>query len=172
MAKAPIAATRQSADRGANARYSRRDRDNRCPLTHCLVWFPPDIFRAFVFISGLRWFERPQRILKRGIFERRRIFRRWRFFGWGRGIGELVMDISTQDRERISHAIRTAEARTSGEIVCVLAKSSSDTLALPILVAAVVALALPWLLIALTEMTVHGILSMQIFVFLTSLVIL
>ncbi len=82
------------------------------------------------------------------------------------------MDISTQARERISHAIRTAEARTSGEIVCVLAKSSSDTLALPILVAAVVALALPWLLIALTEMTVHGILSMQIIVFLALLVIL
>jgi putative membrane protein len=82
------------------------------------------------------------------------------------------MDISTQDRERVSHAIRTAEARTTGEIVCVLAKSSSDTPALPILVAAVVALALPWLLVALTAMTVHGILSMQILVFLALLVIL
>ncbi len=82
------------------------------------------------------------------------------------------MDISTQDRERISHAIRTAEAKTSGEIVCVLAKSSSDNPALPILVAAVVALALPWLLVAFTAMTVHGILSLQIFVFLALLVIL
>ena len=82
------------------------------------------------------------------------------------------MDLSTQDRERISHAIRAAEARTTGEIVCVLARSSSDTPALPILVAAVVALALPWLLVAVTVMTVHGILSAQIFVFLVLLTIL
>ena len=52
------------------------------------------------------------------------------------------MDISEQDRERISAAIRAAEAKTSGEIVCVLAQTSSDATALPILLAAVVALAL------------------------------
>jgi len=75
------------------------------------------------------------------------------------------MNVSEQDRERISAAIRAAEKRTSGEIVCVLAKSSSDVTALPIFVAAVVALALPWLLVALTTMSVHRILVLQIFVF-------
>jgi len=82
------------------------------------------------------------------------------------------MDISAQDRERISRAIHAAEARTSGEIVCVLARSSSDAPALPVLMAAVAALALPWLLVAFTAMTVHGILSLQIFLFLALLVIL
>jgi putative membrane protein len=71
------------------------------------------------------------------------------------------MSISEQDRERISTAIRAAEAKTSGEIVCVLAQSSSDTTALPILVAAVVALALPWLLVAFTALSVHRILLLQ-----------
>jgi len=82
------------------------------------------------------------------------------------------MIISTQDRERISNAIRTAEARTSGEIVCVLARASSDTTALPILLAAMAALALPWLLVAFTQMTVYRILSLQIVLFLALLVIL
>ena len=82
------------------------------------------------------------------------------------------MSISAQDRERISIAILAAEARTSGEIVCVLAQTSSDAMPLPILVAAVAALALPWLLVAFTAMTVQRILSLQIVVFLALLVIL
>jgi putative membrane protein len=75
------------------------------------------------------------------------------------------MNISQQDRERISAAIRAAEATTSGEIVCVLAQTSSDTTALPILLAAVVAVALPWLLVALTAFSVHRILLLQTAVF-------
>jgi putative membrane protein len=75
------------------------------------------------------------------------------------------MSISTLDRERISTAIRAAEAKTSGEIVCVLAETSSDASALPILVAAVVALALPWLLVAFTATPVHRILLLQVAVF-------
>jgi hypothetical protein len=39
------------------------------------------------------------------------------------GFGKLVMDISDHDRERIAAAIRAAEAKTSGEIVCVLAQT-------------------------------------------------
>ena len=76
------------------------------------------------------------------------------------------MDVSAQDRERISRAIRGAEAKTSGEIICVLAQTSSDAQALPILVAAVVALALPWGLVAATTMSVSRILSLQVIVFL------
>src|SRR3974377_90272 len=107
----------------------------------------------------------------RGFAWRRWIFKRWRFFrwrrfiGWGWRVGELVMNISEQDKKRISTAIRSAESKTSGEIVCVLAQSSSDTTALPILLAALVALALPWLLVAFTAMPVHRILALQVFVF-------
>jgi putative membrane protein len=82
------------------------------------------------------------------------------------------MSISEQDRERISKAIRAAEAKTSGEIVCVLAQTSSDAIALPILIAAVAALALPWLLVAFTAMTVYRILSLQVIVFLVLMVLL
>ena len=75
------------------------------------------------------------------------------------------MNISEQDRKRISTAIRLAEAKTSGEIVCVLAQASSDTTALPILVAALFSLVLPWLLVAFTTMSVHRILSLQAIIF-------
>jgi len=48
----------------------------------------------------------------------------------------------------------------------VLAQTSSDATALPILVAALVAIALPWLLVAVTAMSVHRILLLQTVVFL------
>jgi putative membrane protein len=82
------------------------------------------------------------------------------------------MSISPHDRERIAAAIRAAEAKTSGEIVCVLAQTSSDATALPILIAAVVALALPWLLVAFTAMPVNRILLLQIAVFVALAVVL
>jgi putative membrane protein len=75
------------------------------------------------------------------------------------------MDISEQDRARISAAIRAAEAKTSGEIVCVLAQTSSDATGLAILLAALGALVLPWLLVAFTALTVHRILLLQLAVF-------
>ena len=76
------------------------------------------------------------------------------------------MTLSAQDRERISVAIRAAETRTSGEIVCVLARTSSDGTALPLFIAAIVALALPWGLVAFTAMPVRTILLLQVAVFL------
>jgi putative membrane protein len=75
------------------------------------------------------------------------------------------MTISAQERERISAAILDAEARTSGEIVCVLARTSSDATALPILLAALVALALPWPLVAFSAMPVNVILLLQLLAF-------
>jgi len=75
------------------------------------------------------------------------------------------MTISKEDRERISAAIRAVEQKTSGEIVCVLARTSSDAVALPILIAAVVALALPWLLVALTALPVLRVLALQVLMF-------
>jgi putative membrane protein len=82
------------------------------------------------------------------------------------------MHISEQDRERISAAIRAAEAKTSGEIVCVLAQASSDATGLPILLAALGALVLPWLLVASTALTVHRILLLQVAVFFALAVVL
>jgi putative membrane protein len=80
------------------------------------------------------------------------------------------MSISKEDHERIASAIHSAETKTSGEIVCVLAQTSSHTTALPILFAAVVALAVPWLLMIFTAMTVHRILSLQVLAFLALLI--
>jgi len=47
------------------------------------------------------------------------------------------MHISAQDRQTHSDAIRSAEGKTSGEIVCVLARSSSEAATLPVFIAAV-----------------------------------
>lgn len=75
--------------------------------------------------------------------------------------------ISAEDRERISASIHDAEAKTSGEIVCVLAKSSVRSTALPVVVAATAALLLPWLLVTFTAMPVFRILSFQVVTFLS-----
>jgi putative membrane protein len=82
------------------------------------------------------------------------------------------MSISAQDRDRIASAIHAAEAKTSGEIVCVLARSSSGATALPVFIAAVLALALPWLLVETTAMPVFRILSLQIALFVAATVVL
>jgi len=82
------------------------------------------------------------------------------------------MSLSAQDRERVAAAIRTAEAKTSGEIVCVLARASCDATALPIFIAALVALALPWLLVAVTALPVDRILMLQAAAFFAGAVLL
>jgi putative membrane protein len=82
------------------------------------------------------------------------------------------MSITDQESRRISDAVRAAEAKTSAEIVCVLARSSSDATALPVLFAAIAALALPWLLVAFTAMPVLRILALQIILFVVSLLVL
>jgi putative membrane protein len=82
------------------------------------------------------------------------------------------MDLSQQDRARIAAAIRATEAQTSGEIVCVLARSSVDTTALPIVIAAAIALAVPWVLVGLTSLSVRSILSWQVVVFLVLVMVL
>ncbi|MGB9044335.1 MAG: hypothetical protein WCC81_17935, partial [Pseudolabrys sp.] len=80
------------------------------------------------------------------------------------------MNLSKEDHDRIAIAIRAAEAKTSGEIVCVLAQTSSHATGLPIFLAAVAALATPWLLTIFTSMAVYRILLLQIIVFLVLLV--
>jgi putative membrane protein len=82
------------------------------------------------------------------------------------------MAISERDRARISAAIRAAEARTSGEIVCVVAESSSDAIGLPILLATLAALALPWVLMAATALPVRSILVLQVITFIVLALVL
>lgn len=81
------------------------------------------------------------------------------------------MSISKQDHERIAAAIQAAESKTSCEIVCVLAQTSTHTSALSVFIAAVVSLVTPWLLTAFTAITVQRILSLQALVFLTVLLV-
>ncbi len=82
------------------------------------------------------------------------------------------MAISKEDHERIASAVRSVEANTSGEIVCVLARTSSQNTAMPLFVTALVALATPWLLMVFTAMTVQRMLSLQVVTFLTLLLFL
>lgn len=84
----------------------------------------------------------------------------------------VPMELSPHDRQRISAAIQAAERRTEGEIVCVLARSSIEATALPIGLAALSALALPWLLVALTTLPVLIILSLQLALFMVLAAIL
>jgi putative membrane protein len=60
--------------------------------------------------------------------------------------------ISEADRQRVAEEIRDAEARTSGEIVVVVARQASGYRSVPILLALLTALAIPWPLIRLTTL--------------------
>ena len=82
------------------------------------------------------------------------------------------MLLTDDDRRAITAAIRAAEHRTCGQIVCVLARSSSDYSAVPIQWAALMALIAPWPLIYFTQLTVHRIFLIQIIVFMVGALIL
>ena len=72
------------------------------------------------------------------------------------------MRLSKHDQARIEAAIRDCERTTGGQIVCVLADTAAlHRTALPIAIAALVALALPWPLIALTRLAVQTVLLLQ-----------
>ncbi len=75
------------------------------------------------------------------------------------------MALAREDHEAITAAIRAAEQRTSGQIVCVLAHASSDYAHVPILWASVLALLMPWPLIYLTPWSVQRIYLVQLAVF-------
>lgn len=75
------------------------------------------------------------------------------------------MSLSNEDQQRINAAISQAETKTAGEIVCVLARSSSDYMTYALAWAALAALAAPWALVALTELSVRQILLVQAVVF-------
>jgi len=76
--------------------------------------------------------------------------------------------ISQVDRERIADAIRAAEAKTSGEIFCVIALHASDYRLVPLAWAAAVALVVPAPLIYLTLWPASVIYVVQLIVFIAA----
>jgi putative membrane protein len=78
------------------------------------------------------------------------------------------MQLSREDHAAISNAIRDAERRTSGQIVCVLAHASSEYVHVPILWASALALLAPWPLIHFTEWSVQRIFLLQIVTFIVA----
>jgi putative membrane protein len=82
------------------------------------------------------------------------------------------MHFTPEDYAAVSAAIRKAEAQTSGQIVCVLARSSSEYGYIPILWASVLALVMPWPLIHFTPWSVQRIFLLQLVVFLVVGVVL
>jgi len=75
------------------------------------------------------------------------------------------MKVTPEDEKRISEAIRAAEQKTSGEIFCVLAVTSSSYRFVPIARAALVALVVPLPLFFLTSLYADQIYLAQILVF-------
>jgi putative membrane protein len=75
------------------------------------------------------------------------------------------MQLTAQDFERIAQTIRRAEKTTSGEIVCVLARRSSDYAYVPPLWGAFIALASPWPMLLFTDLSTREIFAAQIAIF-------
>jgi putative membrane protein len=80
--------------------------------------------------------------------------------------------ISEADNRRIVEAIRAAEAKTSGEIYCVIAHACGGYHLVPIAWAALLALAVPWPLIHFTRWAAGIIYLVQLATFIVAAVIL
>ena len=78
------------------------------------------------------------------------------------------MHLTPEDHAAISVAIAEAEKQTCGQIVCVLAHSSSDYAYIPVLWASTLALLLPWPLIYFTQWSVQKIFLLQLAVFIVA----
>jgi putative membrane protein len=78
------------------------------------------------------------------------------------------MDFTKEDHDAVSAAIREAETRTCGQLVCVLAHSSSEYAHIPILWASALALSVPWPLIYFTQLSVQRIFLLQLVVFIVA----
>jgi putative membrane protein len=70
--------------------------------------------------------------------------------------------LSGEERERVAAAILEAETRTAGEIVVVVAARASAYRSVPLLYTLLGALALPWPLIALTQLSATRIFAAQL----------
>jgi putative membrane protein len=86
--------------------------------------------------------------------------------------GEYKRMIPEADKVRVADAIRTAEARTAGEIFCVIARHSGSYRLVPIAWAAAIALFAPLPLIYLSKWSVTAIYLSQLMVFIITAIIL
>ena len=82
--------------------------------------------------------------------------------------GEDSGMISDLDKARVSAAIHAAEARTSGEIFCVIAAQSSEYRLVPVAWAAAIALFAPLPLLGLTPWSAPVVYLLQIIIFLVT----
>jgi putative membrane protein len=82
------------------------------------------------------------------------------------------MQFTKEQHEAVSAAIREAEQKSSGQIVCVLARASSAYAHIPLLWASALALITPWPLIDFTPWSVQRIFLAQLVVFLVAAVAL
>jgi putative membrane protein len=80
--------------------------------------------------------------------------------------------IPESEKARVADAIRAAEAKTSGEIYCVIARHASDYRLVPIIWAATLALLLPLPLIYLTDWAVEPIYGCQLAAFFVAVLVL
>ena len=80
--------------------------------------------------------------------------------------------ISDADRSRVTQAIRDAEARTTGEIFCVLAERASPYTLVPLAWAAALALVVPLPLIYLTDWPASVIYVLQLIAFVAATIVL
>jgi putative membrane protein len=80
--------------------------------------------------------------------------------------------LQQEEAARVEAAIRAAQARSSGQIVCVLARASSSYETLPLIWSALVALAAPWPLLAFTDLAAERIFAAQLAIFILALAIL
>ncbi|MGO8739037.1 TPM domain-containing protein [Rhodoblastus sp.] len=76
------------------------------------------------------------------------------------------------DENAIIAAVRAAESRTSGQIVCVLARRSCDPSAFVVLYAAALALITPWPLLQWTQTPAQVVFAIQTGVFVIALLLL
>lgn len=81
------------------------------------------------------------------------------------------MQLTAHDYERIVRAIRDAERQTAGEIVCVLARRSSDYAYVPPLWAAFVALVAPWPMTLFSDLSTREIFTAQIAIFIAAVIV-
>jgi putative membrane protein len=80
--------------------------------------------------------------------------------------------VNDTDRQRVSEAITAAEGRTKGEVVAVIASESASYLSVPVTLAALIALFMPWPFIHFTWVTVQTIYLLQLATFFVLLVVL
>jgi putative membrane protein len=78
------------------------------------------------------------------------------------------MAIAPEDAARIEAAARAAQSRSTGQIVCVLARASSNYETMPLVWSALIALAAPWPLLIFTDLSGERIFLAQLAIFLAA----